>query len=179
MRRVLLFVFFFLAISNTNAQEKIHTDTLTYKSTINESLTPQISIPSLIESDIKPGIFQLFDKSEFSKPLIPDYNRNLDFKKYVQNSISSYSFNNIGYYFNPFITNGMVFNQSIYRLNDHFAFGGNSFGAQSIFDRPNLNPEIQNMNIRGASMFFQYKVSDKFKIETRVNISNQIPPFTP
>jgi len=64
-------------------------------------------------------------------------------------------------------------------LNDRLKVGGNRFGANSVFDAPAMNPAIQKMSIQGASMFMQYKISDKFKVETRVSISNQKSPLTP
>jgi len=133
-----------------------------------------------LESDIEPGTIQFFDHSIFNESLLPDYRKNLDFKKYLNNPIiTSFQLNSLGNYFNPFLTNETIFNQSLYRLGDRLSFGGNSFGARSVFDRPVLNPEIQDMNIKGATMFIQYKVSDKFKIETRVSISNRKSPFEP
>ena len=51
--------------------------------------------------------------------------------------------------------------------------GGNSFGAQSVFDRPKMNQAIQDMSIKGASMFMQYNVTDHFKVQTRISISNR------
>lgn len=122
----------------------------------------------------------LIDKSMFHQPLLPDYTKNLDFKKYsVASNVTSYSYSSTGFSFNPFFISGQVFNQSIYRLNDHFSFGGNSFGAQSVFDQPKMNATIQDMSTKGASMFLQYKVSDQFKIQTRVSISNHQSPWEP
>lgn len=79
---------------------------------------------------------------------------------------------NMGVGYSPFFSSGKIFNQATYRVNNRFSFGGNSFGAQSVFDQPALNPAIQNMSTKGASMFMQYKVSKNFKIETRVSVSN-------
>ena len=107
------------------------------------------------------------------QPLLPAYNKNLDFLKYLNPSKEirpSYSFSRTS--FNPLFPFGFVFNQNTYRINDHFLIGGNSFGAQSIFEPPKLNSAIQNMSIKGASMFMQYKVTDHFKVETRISISN-------
>ena len=116
----------------------------------------------------------------FNQPLLPDYSKNLDIKKYLNSSKStSESFSTNGFIISPIYTNGAVFNQSTYRVSDKFSFGGNSFGAQSVFDRPALNPAIQNMSTKGASMFMQYKVSKNFKVETRVSVSTHKSPWEP
>jgi hypothetical protein len=73
----------------------------------------------------------------------------------------------------------MVFNQATYQLNDKFSVGGNSFGAQSVFDRPKINSSINEMSTKGASMFMQYKVSKNFKVETRVSVSSHKSPWEP
>jgi hypothetical protein len=113
----------------------------------------------------------LIDKSQFTKPLLPDFTKNLDFKNYHRfSTYTGSSFYTFG--LSPFPVAGVIFNQSVFLLNDRFSFGGTSFGAQSIFDQPKLNQGIQDMSIRGASMFLQYKVSKNFKVEGRVSISN-------
>jgi len=97
----------------------------------------------------------------------------------VLSSAKTYSSTNVnmGVGYSPFFTSGKIFNQAIYRVNDRFSFGGNSFGTQSVFDQPALNPAIQIMSTKGASMFLQYKVSKNFKIETRVSVSNHDSPW--
>jgi hypothetical protein len=77
----------------------------------------------------------------------------------------------------PFAHSGAVFHQTVYQLNDKINVGGNSFGAKSIFSAPlPLNGQNQ-WDVRGASMFMQYKVNKNFKIETRVSVmGNQYYP---
>ena len=62
---------------------------------------------------------------------------------------------------------------------DKFSFGGNSFGAQSVFDKPRMNSSINDMCTKGASMFMQYKVSKNIKVETRVSVSSHQSPWEP
>lgn len=71
----------------------------------------------------------------------------------------------------PFLRNGTVFSQGSYQLNDKFRVGGYSFGGNSIFSAPFPNQGIDNFDFRGSTFFMEYKVSDKFKIETRVSVS--------
>jgi hypothetical protein len=35
---------------------------------------------------------------------------------------------------------------------------------------------MNDFSVKGASMFMQYKVSDKFKVQTRISISNGHAP---
>jgi len=80
-------------------------------------------------------------------------------------------------YFNPFVSSLSITNQAHYQLSDKFMFGGNSFAGNSIFNPLPANSSFKDMNIRGASMFLEYKVSDKFKIGGSFSISNQNHPF--
>ena len=177
--------FIFLLISScaalfAYAQEEIVLDSIT--KTQNEVAVKELNTerPLLIENSFSIGEINLLDKSIFNQPLLPDYNKNLDFKKYLNYPKSSTeSFSTFGYIVSPFYTNGMVFNQATYRLNNRFSFGGNSFGAQSVFDKPRMNSSINDMSTKGASMFMQYKVSKNIKVETRVSVSSHQSPWEP
>ncbi len=85
--------------------------------------------------------------------------------------LHTFSFYSPGFTFSPFLRNGAVFSGATYKLNDKAKIGGYSFGANSIFSAPLPNQNMNNFDTRGATMFFQYKVSDKFKIETSVSVS--------
>lgn len=62
----------------------------------------------------------------------------------------------------------------------HFAYAQEEIVLDSISKiQPKINATIQDMSIKGASMFLQYKVSDQFKIQTRVSISNHQSPWEP
>lgn len=90
---------------------------------------------------------------------------------------SNNSFYSPGYmnFNNPFISSGVIFNQATYNVSDKFVLGGNSFGANSIFSTS--MPNRENYDIRGATMFMQYKVSKNIKIETRVSVTNAPHPY--
>ncbi len=91
----------------------------------------------------------------------------------VSNLFESQQFSSgmLGFYPSPFFRNGTILSGATYKLNDKFKLGGFSYGANSIFSAPMPNQGLNNFDTRGATMFLQYKVSDKFKIETRVNVS--------
>lgn len=113
------------------------------------------------------------DISIFNQPLLPDYNKNLEFSKYLNPKRISFSTAySVGFSNHSIFSFGHVFNQSAYQLIDRLMIGGNSFGARSIFEAPKLNSSIHDMSIKGASMFMEYKVTDKFKVQTRVSVSN-------
>ena len=180
MKRFLLLLISSCVVLFAFAQEEIHLNKVPVM--MNEA-DSKLSIPEksvLLNDSFSENAIRLTDNSMFNQPLLPDYTKNLDFKRYLGKSMNiSYSYNLSGSMFNPFLSSVHIFNQSMYKLNDHFSFGGNSFGAQSVFDQPKLNPSIQDMSIKGASMILQYKVSDNIKVETRVSISTHQSPWEP
>lgn len=171
MKRLISLLIFSCTAFFASPQEKIVFDSIP-KAGINRA---ELSLekPLLLENSFSAEKFSLFDESPFYQPLLPDFTKKLNLKKAIislQISTGTYSPFRFGY--SPFFTNGIVFNQATYNVNNRFSFGGNSFGAQSVFDRPGLNQSVQNMSTKGATMFMQYKVSKNFKIETRVSVSN-------
>lgn len=92
--------------------------------------------------------------------------------------MKSISLSNQSPYMNPFLNSFMITSQADYRLNDRFTLGGNSFAGNSIFS-PLPASSLQDMSIRGASMYLQYKISEKFKIGGGFSISSQDSPFIP
>jgi hypothetical protein len=135
--------------------------------------------PSTFDNSIFPEGMRLFEPFRFDQPLFTS-NKNLDFSQKIH-LFSTYSESaiNSDFGFSPFFSTGKIFNQATFRLNERFLIGGNSFGAQSVFDPPRMNSSIQNMNLKGASMFLQYKVSKSVKVEGRVSISNRPNPWEP
>ncbi len=178
MKRFILFVISSYAVLFAYAQEEIYFDSIPKIQIENQTKVLNIEKPLRFESSFSMDEINLFDEAMFNQPLLPDYSKNLDLKKYLNFSKSSTgSFSTVGYIVSPFYTNGMVFNQSTYQLSDKFSVGGNSFGAQSVFDKPRMNSSINDMSTKGASMFMQYKVSKNFKVETRVSISSHKSPW--
>ena len=112
---------------------------------------------------------------------IPEFNFNEAISQRLSYDMSGYLFSSrfsrglypSNSYFTtaPFSRSGTVFSQGSYQLNDKFKVGGYSFGANSIFSAPLPNQNLNNFDFRGSTLFMEYKVSDKFKIETRVSVS--------
>jgi hypothetical protein len=180
MKRFILFLISSCAVLFACAQEEIIFDSIPKIQIEDKTKVLNIEKPLRFENSFSMPEIDLFDEVLFNQPLLPDYSKNLDLKKYLNFSKSSTgSFSTAGYIVSPFYTNGMVFNHATYQLSDKFSVGGNSFGAQSVFDRPKINSSINDMSTKGASMFMQYKVSKNFKVETRVSVSSHKSPWEP
>lgn len=180
MKRFLLTFVFSGLILALIAQEKTASDTIVR---VPEKPALKLSSPMapMISDEMPPiDLPVLADPLLFRQPLLPAYNKNLDFLKYLKSSgVKSMSFSDMSIGFFPYFSTGKVFNQSSYQLNDKLLIGGNSFGVQSVFDKPKVNPTIQDMSTKGASMFLQYNVSKNFKVEGRVSVTNHSGPFQP
>lgn len=173
MKRLVICLISSCVMLFASAQEEIVLDSLRVHPKDVNIRQPILSRAALFDDSFSLNAINLVDQSMFHQPLQPDYNKNLDFSKYLNSSfISSESISVYGFGPSPFYTSGAISNQAAYRLNDRLSIGGNSFGAQSVFDQPRLNSSMQNMSTKGASMFMQYKVSKNFKVQTRVSISN-------
>jgi hypothetical protein len=180
MKRFILFLISSCGVLLVYAQEEIRLDTIPKIQRGDGVKEFYLEKPLLFENSISMDEINMVDKSIFNKPLLPDYNKNLDFKKYLNYSKSSTgSFSTVGYIVSPFYTNGTIFNQATYRLSDRLSYGGNSFGTQSVFDAPRMNSSINDMSTKGASIFMQYKVSKNFKVETRVSVATHKSPWEP
>ena len=180
MKRLVIVFISSCAMLIASAQEEIILDSIRINQTAPDVNTINTIRPLLSEDSFPAEKIYLTDQYFKYQPLLPDFSKNLNFSKSIGSPlIYSESFSMSRFGLLPFYTNSIIFNQSAYQLNDRFILGGKSFGAMSVFDQPQINPSMQNMNIRGATMFMQYKVSKNFKIETRVNISNQQSPWEP
>ena len=175
MRRIISLFIFSCAVLYLSAQEKIFSDSIPKKHPEIIIGQPIIERPLNFAGSFNSGEVNLIDYSLFRQPLLPVY-KNLDFIKYLNLSKTTNTSYYSSYSFDYRFPMGNVFNQSTFQLNDRILIGGNNFGAQGIGELPKLNSSIQDMSIKGASMFMQYKVSDHFRVETRVSISNHNPP---
>lgn len=180
MKRFLFILISSCAVSLAYSQEEIALDSIPKIQKEPGDRPLNLEKPLFAEDLFLTDAINLFDKSMFDRPLLPDYQKNLDFKKYFGASgLTTESFSPAAIGFSPFFFSGNVFNQATYKLNDRLTFGGNSFGARSVFDQPKMNSSIRDMSTKGASMFMQYKISNGFKVETRVSIINRQSPWAP
>jgi len=180
MKRFVLLIISSCAMLIASAQEEIVLDSI-QKSQIELIAAPSnMDMPVLFGDSYSTNKISLIDPFLFHQPLLTDYTKNLGFLKSLNTpNVSSEAFSINGFGLSPYYSNAAIFNQATYRLNDRLSFGGNSFGAHSVFNQPSMNSSMQNMSTKGASMFMQYKVSKNFKVETRVSISNHQSPWEP
>jgi len=180
MKRFIIFLISSCAVLLAYSQEEINFDSIPKIQIEKQTKVLNLEKPLRFENSFSMPEIDLLEEAMFNQPLLPDYSKNLDLKKYLNFSKSSTgSFSTVGYIVSPFYIKGIIFNQATYQLNDKFSVGGNSFGAQSVFDKPRMNSSINDMSTKGASMFMQYKVSKNFKIETRVSVSGHKSPWEP
>ena len=75
--------------------------------------------------------------------------------------------------FHPFINAVSVHNFAEYSLGNRLKYGGTGYSANSVFNPFPLNPEFKNMNMRGVSMFLEYKVSKNVRIGGSIHVNSQ------
>ncbi len=160
---------FFSSGFRAEAQERIFRDSLNVNGpTVFEQKLLFLQGLNLSGNDffVNPTAFKMPDF--LKQPLISNSGFSSDFKLFDSYSVA------VGYplvLYSPFVSSFRVLTQGHYKLSDRLTLGGNSFAGRSLFDPVKLNPSVNEMNIRGASMFLQYKVSDKVKIETRIQMN--------
>ena len=109
--------------------------------------------------------------------ILPEFNFNEALSQRWDYNLTDNSFNPLllnrfsGITTIPFLRNGTIFSEGSYQINKNLRLGGYSFGGNSIFSAPSPNQNLNNFDVRGSTLFMEYKVSDKFKIETRVRVS--------
>lgn len=118
-----------------------------------------------------------FKSAFFKQPLTTETNWKIDFSAFTNPFSIANQAQNIGIGYNPMFGQFSIMNQARYQISDKFSIGGNSFAGSSIFDPMPMNRPFNEMGIKGASMFMEYKVSKKLKIETRVSVTNRDSMF--
>ena len=179
--KTLFFLFLIFISWSATAQEKLMPVMSLEKDSTQIELERQILYRQLLSGTLQSGglIPDLeLPKTDFNTA-IAQQQYNFNVQEFLNSGeLQTFSFHNPGIIFSPFLRNGAVFSGATYKINDKFKMGGYSFGANSIFSAPLPNQGMNNFDVQGASMFFQYKVSDKFKIETRVSVSQgKVPGF--
>ncbi|QGY42113.1 hypothetical protein GM418_00115 [Maribellus comscasis] len=173
MRNIIIFFLIFICWSTT-AQEKLMPVMPLEKDSSQIELERQILYRQMLSGTLQSGgLVPDLEIPEFDVgALIAQQRYQFNMQDFLNpDELSTFSFNRPGFIFSPFLRNGAIFSGATYKLNDKIKLGGYSFGANSIFSAPLPNQNMNNFDMRGASMFFQYKVSDKFKIETRVSVT--------
>lgn len=108
----------------------------------------------------------------------PEFNSNAELSKRWSLTASDVSFTPVqwtelfsGHPGSPssfFFHNGSVLSSAVYKLNDRLKLGGYSLGFNPAFTAPLPNQGIHNFDVRSSTLFMQYNISKKFKVETRI-----------
>ncbi len=164
------------------AQQGLQMD-FTEQDSVQMELQRQMEYRQLISGNaLNPGLMDEkmelpnFDfKAEYTKR----YTLNLNIDPITHYHFSGFSSGMTNPFYMPFYGNTKVLSAAEYQLGNKFTLGGYSYGANSIFSSPNLNPGMNNFDSYGSTLFMQYNVSKHFKIETRINVmqGGQHPAF--
>ena len=177
MYKFIILSFLLISVLNGNSQE-LQTDSLEMNNFM--KLEKKLFYDDLFYFSDNSLYGDLIDfKSAFFKqPLFSETNWKIDFNSFTNPfSMPNQSMNSFSIGFNPAFGQFSVVNQARYQINDKLSIGGNSFAGSSIFNPMPMNRPFNEMDIKGASMFMEYKVSKKFKIETRISVTNRDPMF--
>ena len=174
MRNLLIIALFFIAASSF-AQQGLITD-FTEQDSAQMRLQRQIEYYQLISGHNPDPILmtekiELPDFNEMAEIYDNRYSFNLDYFPLTGALSTSISQGMTLPNYSPFYMNGKVLSAAAYRINDKFTFGGFSYGVNSVFSAPLPNQGLNsNFDAYGSTLFLKYKVSKKFKIETRINV---------
>lgn len=177
LKNTLLFLLFFISMG-TFAQQGIIMKPLEQDSAQIE-LERQLEYRQLISGKPQDQLFENnFDLPDFDLRYEFDKRYKIHFDLFNLNSLpfNGFSTGMINPGFSPFYQNGKILSDAAYQLGNKFVLGGYSYGINSMFSAPLPNQGMNNFDRYGSTMFLQYKVSKKFKIETRVNVSQGARP---
>ncbi len=86
-------------------------------------------------------------------------------------------FGGTGLFFSPYGWSGELFHQATYQVSDKLLLHGSSYGFTPLL-LPAL-PGTKPPNLRGASLYLEYKVSKNFRIETGISVPGTPIHFNP
>lgn len=177
--KIFLFILLFFIAFSTSAQQGLQME-FTEPDSVEMSLHRQMEYQQLISGltnflveDIKlPNI-------NYREEYLKRYSVNLQLSPTSNYLFGGFNTGMANSFHSPFYRNGKILSSAAYQISDKFTFGGFSYGANSIFSSPNINQRTNNFDSYGSTLFMEYKVSKKFKIETRINVSKgkQHPGF--
>ena len=104
------------------------------------------------------------------------YNLNLDFMRLNHSPLIGFSTESLSSFYSPFFHDGVVLSEGAYSLGNKLIVGGFSYGANAIYTAPYHKQQLNDLDSYGSTLFMQYKVSKKFIIQTRVNVTGRPGP---
>ena len=175
MRSVLVIILLFCALQ-TFAQQGLQMDFGEVDSS-EVQLQRQIEYYNLINGGID-GSYLMSDLQ------LPEFDMNQFYQsRYTLALAAVPQFNYTGLSFHgsdivsPYYYNAEMLSSEAFELGDKFVIGGYSYGANSVLSAPLPNQNSNYFDTYGSTMFMQYKVSKKFKIETSISIQqNRMGP---
>jgi hypothetical protein len=180
VKKILLIALFFIAY-HSYAQQGLQMN-FTEQDSAQMRLQRQIEYYQLVSGNFFNSNLLLDDieipKYDYLAETLSRYTISFDFSPVTgYQGITGYQGNSTGMVnpvFSPFYRNGTVLSAAAYQLGDKFTLGGYSYGTNSIFSAPYPNQGMNNnFDSYGSTLFMQYKVSKKFKIETRINVQQR------
>lgn len=134
----------------------------------------QIEYYQLIHAFPSDDLLQHFQLPEFNLDNVYRSRYTLSLATFPQVNYSSVTLHGSDI-LSPFFYNAEMLSSEAYQLGDKFVLGGYSYGANSVFSAPPPNQNSSYFDTYGSTMFLQYKVSKKFKIETSISIQQSRP----
>ena len=172
LKKLILISFIFIAFGSF-AQQGLQMD-FTEQDSVQLRLQRQMEYHQLISGSVNflDGEIKLPDIN-LTQEYLKRYTLNIDFLANANYAFNGFSTGTMNSFHSPFYRNGMILSAAAYQLGDKFTLGGFSYGTNSIFSTPNFNHGMNNFDCYGSTLFLQYKVSKKFKIETRINVQQR------
>ncbi len=168
-----MFVFFFFCYLGAFSQELLMPD-LPETDSLDMEMERKITYQQLLS-----GTYMSDDLIPFH---IPEFDVNAELSKRWSFNASDISFTPVLWNdFFPGVTGspasffyhgGSVLNSAAYKVNDRLKLGGYSLGVNPVFTAPLPNQGMNNFDVRSSTIFMQYNISSKFKVETRINVTH-------
>ena len=183
MKRFILCIFSVLWVQTLFAQEPVKAALPEMDTTRLE--TPGLYQPGLVLPDLNEEIPEMMNlKAKLEVPAF-DFSKYLNSRwrvDYTTFNVQNYLPGNIpnmqqGSFFSPFVGSGTIFNQAVYQLSGKLLLGGNSFGVNPVSGSPFNRSGTRPYDMRGASLFLEYKVSKNFRIGGSISVTNN--PYQP
>lgn len=81
--------------------------------------------------------------------------------------------------FNSNLTTTQIYAEGAYLINPRLVVNARVYKMVSAFDEPQINPRARDLDGDGASVGFNYKVTDNFQIGAEVGYSRGRQPYDP
>jgi hypothetical protein len=130
------------------------------------------------------GLFGVYAAPHISYEVSPRLRVNFGAKIQNSNFINYYNpyYNHYPEYTRTFdsnITTTQIYAEGAYLLNPRLVVNARVYKTVSAFGEPQLNPRLRDLDGDGASVGFNYKVTDNFQVGAQVGYSRGRQPYDP